>query len=457
MFGKRKYDRKKGVRKSFRRRRRKKGKILKLKEPEPVVEKPVFSASGSSLYLWMHVPPLHQTFVNNTERRGKFTSSLRERCAEIVGANSDALSPSYLEEAPWSCWQSVWSTILKNGSDLPELFRMFARRFGDQISFSCHASTNTDVNLVHTSLKGLRNSALNACLIPFYKKHRVENVFSNISINDFVTFVSGLDQASIAIDCSKMPPFTTSDILSLCNIPSLRALDLSGNRQVDDQLLYTIKSRLTLRESNLQILVLSGCPYVTEKGLFALLKDCGDSKLSYVEADLRLLLLESFEKLFSRIEDSNDTSIVTGTQWRLVRKDDKFAAASKYKLGLKFHFLLRQSNDLVASKMLWDIKFFSAVVDPLKENVEDNFVPAWKQRYLGAMNRPLTFPFAYMKDIDILVKPCPAPVLVQEIQSPPIFERAGRVGLQDKLKSVKQNTKKPRTISTNAQAFFFGG
>ena len=456
MFGKRKYERKKGTRKSFRRSVRKKGKVLKPAEPAPIVEKPVFNAAGLSLYLWMHIPPIPQKEYDerHSETRRGFTKSLRAKCAEVVGANADVIVPSYLEEGLWSCWSAVWLAILKNGADLPDLFRTFAQRFGDQFTFACHLTSDTDMRIVHASLRDLRDTALNAYLIPFSRKHRVENIFSNVSLKDLVTFVGGLQPASVVLDCSKMPPLSAAGILTLCNIPTLKGLDLSGNRQIDDQLLYTIKTRLVLRESSLQFLIISGCPHVTNDGLFDLLESCGSSNLSYVESDIRLTSLTGFEQLFSKTQNSTNAEVVTGTNWKLVQKEDQLQKVSKYKLGFKYHILLKQLNKVSTTGILWDLKFFPAVLESLEKAAEHSFVSAWKQRYLDAVNKPLEPPFMYIKDENITITP--RPVAVEATMDPPIFERAGHAA-SAKKQGVKRNIKKKRnTISTSVDTFFFG-
>lgn len=444
MFSKRRYTRKKRSRKPFTKRTSKRARILR-PAPVEVVPKPTFDAAGSPIYLWSYVEPRQCTSPTGGLKPGQL-QSLRQICAGAIALNADALSSAYLGESSWSCWETVWSQVLQLGKDLPELFRMFANKFSDQPSFACHGKGMLD----H------RSSALESCLIPVHRRHRMDNVCSNISIADFISFVNGLSapettgkSPAIAIDCSNIPPFLPPKLLSLCNIKHLVALDLSGNSVIDDQFMYTLGSVLVTKESSLVVLKVTGCPEVSKKGLLRLLEKTDLAPLSYIETDTNLANDASkFADKFSYSSDLLCPTPVPGTKWKMLLDNDPVhSLVSKYNLAMKIHYLLRNSDLIAEPALLWDIMFLS---DPfLNDDPNSQSERAWAQR-LHRSRSKLLLPYVYMRDLKMeVIHRCESKSRAAEPLL--VFTRV----VSDKPEvTATQPRKKIKRVTTSANAYF---
>lgn len=425
MFSKRKYARKRPSRKMFRPRAGKKNRILRPPDPD-LVPNQEFDASGASVYPWTYVVPAPRL---PSLGGGSRIPSLRQICAKEVGANSDALSSLYLLEASWTCWSLVWRHILQMGRDLPVLFRMFASHFAEKPGFLCHSGDVPDS----------RSKALETCLIPV-RSHRVENVFSNISVWDFVSFVSSLC-ASVVVDCSKVLPFSAQQLLTLSNITTLVALDLSANVLVDDQFLYTLRSNMVEKKSKLKVLRICSCPNVTKKGVLSLFEEQDDFSLTYVESDVSVV---SGSRFGDRLVDSKSKTVIPGTKWTLLNESEKQTVRlAKYPLAMKTHYLLRNTSisDLV-SELIWDFKFFPGVIT---NTLDSQFEDAWNQRLKIASRRLTYAPHCYMKDPDSKIQP--RIIEAAQEDAAVYFPRQGTT-------VKKQPPRKPKMVATDANSFF---
>lgn len=437
MFSKRRYNRKKNNRKPYKARVSKKRQILRPQNSashriEPPT--PQFDAAGVALYHWTFVKPV-RTASHAKIEIPKF-SSLRLICATQVALDADALSEDYLDEGLWSsCWSHVWQCILKMGKDLPDVFRMFARKFGNELLFRCHRVTDDESE----SLARVRNEAIRRCRLPSLVKHRMDNVFCNISMDDFVRFLAGFDGA-IALDCSNLGVSLSFDqLIQIVRLPNLRALDLSGCDLVSDQFLYTLKSCLTERDTGLEVLTLVRCP-ITSKGLTQFLQSIGQTKLCFVECD-HIMHREIF--LSSVFSLSGSKVFVPGLKFYQIRPEDSNAKyPNTYPAARKLYFLLRNLSGIQACPTIWDIKFHPQLHDPLGSK-EQIYVNAWNSRQTAVINSPI---LTLARDDSVKAE--------QKFQPSPTVPHPQ---IADKLEEVtprSKTDKRPRIRVSDARSFF---
>lgn len=441
MFSKRRYNRKKGTRRHVRR-PSKKNRILRPPTVINTVEKPTFDASGCLVYLWQYIAP---KIAASSSVGLKNVTSLRQLCAYQVALNAEALSSEYLQLAPWSCWEHVWKNILAMGKDSPDIFRMFAKEFGKQPSFWCHEMT---LGLNHLDADP-RAQALEWALIPGSKKHRMENVFSNVSVSDVVAFVAKLD-CSVVVECSNVDNFTAPQLISLACLPNLVALDLSGNNLVDDQFLYTLRLCLTSKDLKLKILRISSCENVTKRGVASLLAADILSPLCYVESDINMITTSTFVQKFLDTPAIADHDPVPNTKWKLLNEAVQTTLqVAHYSLPYKLQYLLRNSDLVDIPSMIWDIKFFSETIDILNsKSAAESYQESWAKRLRSAKMRSAYVPYCYLKD--------PDQVIVPEVKSKPPVERIlpfSRQGTKD-TRASKPTIRKPKAIKIDAKSFF---
>lgn len=429
MFSKKRYTRKsRTTRRPFKARTRR-ARVLRPAEPAPKHEprpelgKEDLVAAGAAIYPWMHVQPSLKTVAIRAP-----VISLRQTCARVVALNSASLSPSYLDEASWACWLLVWRYITELELDLPALFRMFWRRFGSHSTFFCHSK--------RSSLVSSRFEALRACLTPV-RRHRIENIFSNVSVTDFAAFVSNCS-ASVVVDCSKIT-FSNLQLLSLCNIPTLVALDISGTL-VDDQFLYTLCSCLVEKNVSLSVLRISRCPNVTKKGLLWVLEEAAHN-LAYVETDVSV----SPSTAFAQRLDSLKVQI-PGTKWELLSESDPTTTnVAKYSLATKVHYLLRNNGLELPELMIWDFKFFPQVISTLDaESITTQYEESWVSRLKQATLRLIYTPYCYMRNHSLEIK----------FKVPPKEEKPRELFPRQGYPTVRKPVKKPRAIATSVKSFF---
>lgn len=447
MFAKRRYNRKKGTRKPFRRRVRKRARILRPvrtdTSSDPVPPKPTFDASGSSVYLWQYVAPQMGTKPKQTLDR---LPSLRQLCAVQVAHNCEGLSLEYLQEAPWTCWQPVWENILKLRKDSPDLFRMFALQFGMRPSFRCHAST-----FAPKSSAGLdmREQALELALIPAHRKHRIDNVFSNVSLADLGSFVAKLPCLVVAT-CSKLKAFSAPQLISVFSIANLSALDLSGNDLVDDQLIYTLRLCLVSKKLGLKILRVSGCSNLTKRGVASLFKDDPDLHLCYVETDIDMISGSTFAQKFLDEPQSVQPTPVLGTKWKLLSENDPATAeVSHYSLAYKVQYYLRNSDLIPPPSMIWDLKFFPEAMDLSdSKSASELYQESWSERLRSARMKSVFVPYCYLKDPNQKV------VTQVEAKPKPMMEPSGPFTRQGATTTKRSVMRKPKIIAADANLFF---
>lgn len=386
MFNRRRYNRKSGNRKGFRPRVRRKGVILKPPEQnQPVIQKLDFDASGAAPYLWQFFPqsePIRGKAVNDK------VLSLKEICARSVAENADALEPSYLSTCSWTCWRYVWRVICQRSLDLPYVFKMFAKHFSSMPDFKCHYINPAD--------SVPRFLALGSTLLPV-RSHRVDNMFANISHNDFVNFMSGLD-AHVILDCSGLKGSKNSQVLSFCNIPHLAGLDLSHNEWVDDQFLYTFGRAISCKNlQKLRLLRLVNCPNVTNEGFLRFLRELL-AQLSFISSDIRASTKSAF---CAQLEGKTEIG-VPGSQWRLLQASSPhYNVLVKYNLTKSAHYLLRNTDivDILTQSPIWDIKLYPEVIDSRNSaDLYSKLLDSWKSRKKSSMLRPTSNSFVYMKN-----------------------------------------------------------
>lgn len=484
MFNRRKYSRKKERRRAFRPRVHKR-RLLRppshapASPAPPAPPPPLFDAAGCATYPWPHLPPCGDFLQPNPVRRRLLP--LRQICAQHLANAADALEPEYLDQAPWSCWQPVWRAILERGRDTPRVFLMFAATFGAHPAFACHHSraytyaqteahnaqhktraqkeTDADVAIFseapvsENKTSALRHRALALALVPTHCKHRIDNFFSNVGLEDWAALVARA-HCSVVADCSA-PPFSRRQLLAVCLVPSLVALDLSGNPAVDDQFLYTLRASLSHRLLLLKIVRLCRCPNITLQGLLQLLKE--PTPLAYVEADVVLptarFALE--EAVLSQPGSTSapgthygDGRAVLGTQWRLLdERKSANARVAGYPLALKVHYLLRNTDLVPAPKVMWDIKFFAQTLSTQDRAALVLAVgDTWLAREKQVTTRSAYVPHCYLLDPAMEVKY--APELPRVVEDRLVFQRQGALVLR------KKNARKPRMVATDASSFF---
>lgn len=441
MFVKRRYNRKKGTRKPFRRKLLNRRRILRpAKEDaksEQVTQTPTFDASGSSIYLWQCVQPTRDT--KSTEPEKKLTS-LRQLCAVQVAQNCEGLSVEYLKEAPWSCWQHVWENILRLGKDSPDVFRMFAVHFGDRSSFRCHFS-----NFISQLSAGLgtRDKALDTALIPGWKKHRMDNVFSNVSLGDLATFIGKLHCCVVAT-CSNLHAFSSPQLISVASMANLVALDLSRNDVVDDQFVYTLRLCIASRNLNLRILKLSGCSNLTRRGLETLFEQ--DLSLCYVESDLNMITDSSFAE---KIQDPDNLHTpVPGTKWKLLSESDQTTSqVAQYSLAYKVHHFLRNSELFEMPNLIWDLQFFPQAVDISNaQSCSHLHTESWSKRLRAARMKSVMVPYCYLKD--------PNQKIVPKRKAKPVLENLGPFTRQGSIATPRKVLRRPKITAADAKLYF---
>lgn len=438
MFSKRKYNRKKGTRRHVRR-TSKKNRILR-PPPTTTAEKPTFDASGAPVYLWQYVAP---NMGRSASSCLKSPLSLRQLCAYHVALNAESLSSEYLQLAPWTCWEFVWKHILAMGKDSPELFRMFAREFSHHHSFWCHQLSFGPLSHIDPDA---RAQALEWALIPGLRKHRMDNVFSNVSVADLTAFVAKLD-CSVVVECSHLDKFTAPQLISIACLPNLVALDLSGNKLVDDQFLYTLRLCLVSKNLNLKILRLSSCESVTKRGIASLLDVDIVSPLCYVESDINMISKSNFALRFLDTPAVSEHQPVPNTKWKLLNEAvPSTQQVAHYSLPYKLHYLLRNTDLVGGHLLIWDIKFFPETIDMTNlTSAADSYEASWARRLRSARMKSAYAPYCYLIDPDQVVVP-------DEKVKPPVvsnlpFSRQG-------TNAQKPSVRKPKLIRADAKSFF---
>lgn len=330
---------------------------------------------------------------------------------------------------------------MRLGNDSPEIFRMFATKFGSDRMFRFH---NISVFLPLLTESGVRAHALQAALIPAQCKHRMENVFRNVSVPDFVRFTASWN-CPVVVDCSKVD-FPTSDLLLLASMPNLVGLDLSGLLGVDDQFLYTLGVCLAEKSVDLKVLRVSGCFNVTAKGVLRLMDPSLAHSLCYIESDVFLVARSTFALRF--LEKCLEThSPVPSTKWKLLdEKDPLTVRVSNLTLAHKLSFLLRKScleHDL---SKVWDFKFFPESVDVLDaKRTAELFEKAWSSRLKSATTVSAYAPYCYLMD--------PKQEIVVEKPKKPKAD-SGLVFTRQGTMARKPVARKPKKVYTDVNTFF---
>lgn len=428
MFNRRRYNRKPGRRKAFRPRIRRKGVILRPTD-EPPPPKIEFDASGAVPYLWQYWP---QAEPEKAVQEYKKLPSLRYICSRVLAENADALEPSYLTTCSWtSCWKHVWRVICQLNLDLPHVFRMFAKHFGSNYDFKCH----------HVDLREEERSKAIMSLLLSTRRHRIDNVFSNISYNEFVCFVSGVD-AHVILDCSSMKPMRKEQVLNLCKAPNLAGLDISSNEWVDDQFLYTLGRAISSKNSSkMKLLRIVNCLNITQDGLRRFLQDTLTS-LTFLSTDI----MASKESNFAdRLNGATETPI-GGTQWRLLHSGYyNFDRLVRYKLIAMALYLLRNSDlvNIPSNSLIWDIRLFPDMIDSRNPmELYRKLKGSWAKRESSSVGRN---PYLYIRSETSAKAP------IEKVEETRVKEEPKE---SDSLLTERVPKRKPKIKMKNADALF---
>lgn len=449
-------------------------------------------------YNWHLLEPLGDNYSSDTSS-SKGVVLLKALCALELAKNANQIEPLHLDLAPWSCWELVWNNILSLSHDSIYLVGIFASKFRKEPGFQCHISeTAGSIQNRYNGERSLnlaRYESINACMIPWAKNHRIENLFLNINFQHFTNHIYKLHYKPwILLDLSEVTKnLENEDYYKVVNIPNLVALDLSNSSFVDDHFLYhlanVIKSDSKLKQ--LTLLRLNKCPKITKKGLRYLFEVSKDSffasSLSYIESDLKIVPSKNFTQQFnvSREEDES-IDYIDNTRWKLLPEEDLMTKlVARVPIGLKLHLLykkfgkfiikrsVKEENDelypydttntlnyLYKSKdtIIFDFMLHNeefTVSDYGNITGKEKLEKSWKRRLTVRNKLASRLQYNYIANHNYtpIVKEVPkytSKTEVKEIEAP--ISRAG-TKKRAPTTSTKAN-KKPRKIITNVSSFF---
>lgn len=418
-----------------------------------------------------------ENYSPKTPKKLSQVPSLRRLASLAIASNIHSIEKTYLRLAPWECWKMVWERVLALNKDSLEVFRIFASRFGEEAGFKCHGSSSSYIhNAGLAELACLRAQTIKEYLIPGSEKHRMENLFANVSIPDFLSYLRGLSfTPRVLLDLSqRASQMLREDHFLLLSLPHLVGLDLSNSRIVDDHFLYNMATAITRDEklTQLTILRLQNCPLVTEKGLHHLfgIQDHLQCSLSYIESDVKVTT-----GFLSKFGVKSGPSYITGTRWRPLTEDDPFSSTvSRLPLALKLHCLYRNfaSNIIVSllagntttsplyllrsqKAVLLDVMFHSEEFSSSDVSTSSGIIKlqrVWEARLASRNRLPKKLPICYIVDNSH------EPLTQQNpVSKTPPQESSAVFHVTKRKPSSTQRTpkrKKPIGIRTTAESFF---
>lgn len=384
-----------------------------LRPVQPAVQE--FDSSAASPYHWQHIRPDSElpTFPDRL--------SLRSLCALELAANVDSLDSSHFEYGSWPCWLLVWSHVLRMKLDTPDVFRSFYKHFGKRLK--CHG----------LSAGSARDAAIALCVVALF--HRIDNLFSNVVHLDFSRFLS-VPHALVTVDCSRNDHLSVDNLLNLCNISGLAAVDFSGLSLVDDRFLYTFMQALAAKNTTFKVLRVVNCPNVSRTGLLRVLLDenvLSKVPVCYLETDVSL-----FKSTFA---PTAELVPVENAPWLLLGEASVHTnRLGKYPLAKKCQYLSRtQSVFELSGNLLWDLKIFPGAVDVSNTtDLRQKYNLAWEKRLHAALVKPAYNPYCYIRGNHGKTSEKRKKLPKQEPQHKPINKPA----------------KKPRLVTSNPSAFF---
>lgn len=325
-----------------------------------------FIDSSSIIYYpWSTVNPLYnETFNKPRGKTGRFPS-LKLLCSRIVAENCSDLNGTMLESLSFPCVKMIWNHILVSHNDSLSVFVTFATSMLGLPQFRCHApmiqSTNSVINL--------RQDYLSNCLIPNTRNHRIENIFSNTSIDYLTRYLNGLKLLNVTfLDFSQTPNLLNKeDFLMVFKVKSLAGLDLSNNLVIDDNIIsYLVMAIRTEMLPNLRVLRLTNCTKLSKTSIETLLQVSAAPKSS-----LSLIICDDWFPVSFHERLENNTAdkyglLIAGTNWfNYSHEWDHAKLLMKFPLAFQHHYLMTQLKprlpnppDSIENTILLDMMFF---------------------------------------------------------------------------------------------------
>lgn len=445
-------------------------------------------SSTASSYSWVHLPPLLLYNLNIDSTRTKGIQSLKQICSRKIAENADSLEATYLDLAPWSVWKPVWDQILVLHNDSFRTFGLFASKFSERMGFRCHwqlqISNACNPLLEWHSLLKVRSDCISSVQIPNSKNHRIENIFSNISVLDFVKHIHRLSfRPWVLLDASAVAPkYSRDEHLKIFSVANLVALDLSNSQVVDDLFLYNMSISISKdgKLSKLTILKINNCPNVTIKGLIYLLQLSKDPNfncsLSLIESDIHLTPTD-FTIRYQNVKNEQ-ADFIQGTKWTMLPDDPENGSISKLPLGLKLHCLYRNysgkiilnesGHDMfpqnttnsksylfqVKDKIVLDIMIHDMIFSLAESNFRD-LQDAWSRRSQLRNLRQRNKSYCYI--IDVNANDCPVQLLSPNLSHQNRREESVMFRASERKSGKKTNINKrerPAAKKFNANQFF---
>lgn len=384
-----------------------------------------------TLYRWDLIEPESR---NEPQRSSGMVPLLTRICADTVAQNVSQLHPSYLDSS-WTVWKHVWLCILERKLDSPAVFGMFVRQFGKEPTFRCHRSDTSSTRL----------TALQGSLIPSNSKvlHRMENIFSNVSLKDFAHYVSH-NLLGLALDMSSRLS-RTMDIHLILHFKTLTALDLSY-LDMDDLFLKSLSIALDDKLHQLRVLVLHKCPRMSSQAISQLMQ-LPTNSLDYIECNHRLVEGSEFASHLS-VTPTNNPLYVEHTNWKYIGTN----ILSRLPLGLKTYALHNRHAVPLSTRILYDVMVYDE-----EYQSPDQMPYTWKERIIRRNQNPNII--SYIRDRLHHVNP-PTPAVATKTTittsepNPPktIFKVSRKLRPSNDPRTIKRA--KPISKKTNVSEFF---
>ncbi|CDR40240.1 CYFA0S04e06678g1_1 [Cyberlindnera fabianii] len=271
--------------------------------------------STEASYNW-----LTKTYPLPKGEQTKNMRSLKDICAMKVAERAHNLNSIHLQSVTWSVMRRVWHYICLYHQDSFIIFQLFASVFSKELTFQCHPTV--------ASLPLPKKSVILKNTLPNSNNHRVERLFANVRISQFVHSLNSSPFSHLTIlELSK--PMTTDDLSYLTNITHLTALRVSRVSQLPDQVVSRWCS--ALKSGKWTKLKMLSMPLI-EQGSFR--------KLQNVASWCTLTCLEVQTKtVFNMQREWKD---VDWDDWKLI--DAEGREMEKLSWGMKAQAFIRKYN-----------------------------------------------------------------------------------------------------------------
>lgn len=415
-------------------------------------------SSSTVYYPWHEINPLYHDKPIKPKGKSGRLPSLKLLCSRIVAENCGALNTSMLECLSWPCIKMIWNYILVSHNDSMGVFITFATSMFKQQEFRCHSPLINTIDPLIT----IRQDCLTNCLIPNLKNHRIENLFSNINIEDFTFYFNSLKLPHVLfLDFSATPDLLKREsFLLLLKLNNLAGLDVSNNNHIDDiVLLYLITAIKSGMLPNLRVLRLSNCKQLSKaviEKLF-LVSSIPQSSLSLIICD------DIFPTDFhDRLANTSANKVgyqVHGTNWiNYGHEWDHSKLLMKFPLAFQYHYLLKElssrlpnvssSNPTNNDHILLDIMFCDQ-----QFGFDSNYYMldyAFKRR-LNSRNRFTSTERCLLIDKNLDVKP---QLTITKTDSKATTETIFASVNPSKKRSVIKPRSKPKRRNVNVAEYF---